>query len=181
MVPHPSTLPKWPMSVHGIVETKGAHEIALTYDVTGETDKVRWPALSKSQFRRELWTSTCFELFVGIPNTENYLEFNFSPSTEWCGFSFRSYRNGRSDLRDLAFSRFDVTRTESSVSIHAQFEIPETLLNFENSEYRSALSAVIEDTDGQLSYWADTHRSDVPDFHNNQSFERLLTPRKDPR
>jgi len=169
------------MTVRGMVETKGAHEIAVTYDVTGEIDKVRWPALSKSQFRRELWTTTCFELFVGIPDTERYLEFNFSPSKEWCGFSFQSYRVGRSDLRDLVFSSFNVTRKESMVSIHAQFEIPETLSNFENSEHRAALTAVIEDTDGQITYWADTHRSDVPDFHNNQSFERLMTPRKDPR
>jgi hypothetical protein len=33
-----------------------------------------------------------------------------------------------------------------------------------------ALSAVIEATDGTLSYWALAHPSDKPDFHHPDSF-----------
>lgn len=181
MVPHPSTLPKSTLRIHGVVEAIAAGEIAVTYDVTGEVDSGCWPELSKRQFRQGLWKATCFELFIGIPNTERYLEFNFSPSTEWCALSFQSYRNGPSDIRELAFSKFDVTRSENAFSMHVQFGLPAPLLNLEKSKCRAALTAVFEETDGRLTYWADAHRSEDPDFHNNQSFERVLTLRKETR
>ncbi|QLQ12045.1 MAG: hypothetical protein HZY74_00360 [Brevundimonas sp.] len=35
---------------------------------------------------------------------------------------------------------------------------------------RIGLTAVIEDTDGTISYWALAHPSDKPDFHHPDSF-----------
>jgi hypothetical protein len=42
------------------------------------------------------------------------------------------------------------------------------------SAERLALSAVIEDVDGGLSYWALVHPSSKPDFHNARSFTLVL-------
>ncbi|GAB5459600.1 MAG: DOMON-like domain-containing protein [Henriciella sp.] len=169
------------MRIEGFVETIAANELAVTYDMTGDINSVRWPEISKHQFRQGLWKTTCFELFIGAHSTERYLEFNFSPSTEWCGLSFKSYRHGQSDIRELAFSKFDVTRSENAFSMHVQFVAPEPLLDAGKSDYRAALTAVVEETDGRLVYWADAHRSEAPDFHNNKSFERDLTLRKETR
>lgn len=181
MVPHPSTSPKSPLRLRGVVEAIAASEIAVTYDMTGELNNLRWPELAKRMFCQGLWKTTCFELFIGIPNSQRYLEFNFSPSTEWCGLSFQSYRHDPSDIRELAFSRFDITRSENAFSMHVHFGFPEPLLDLEKSKCSAALTAVVEETDGRLTYWADAHRSEVPDFHNDQSFERVLTLRKETR
>ncbi len=38
------------------------------------------------------------------------------------------------------------------------------------------LSVVIEDVDGNLTYWALAHPSDKPDFHHPDSFVLTLPP-----
>jgi hypothetical protein len=45
---------------------------------------------------------------------------------------------------------------------------------------RIGLSAVIEDVDGGLSYWALAHPSDKPDFHHPDSFALTLPPPETP-
>ena len=48
---------------------------------------------------------------------------------------------------------------------------PEILLSLPgDSSMRLALSAVIEETDGRLSYWALTHPAERPDFHHPDGF-----------
>jgi len=38
------------------------------------------------------------------------------------------------------------------------------------SSLRLALSAVVEETDGRLSYWAIAHPGERPDFHHRDGF-----------
>jgi hypothetical protein len=38
------------------------------------------------------------------------------------------------------------------------------------SSLRLALSVVVEETDGRLSYWAITHPAERPDFHHRDGF-----------
>ena len=48
---------------------------------------------------------------------------------------------------------------------------PEILLALPGaSSPRLALSAVVEETDGRLSYWALTHPAERPDFHHRDGF-----------
>ena len=48
---------------------------------------------------------------------------------------------------------------------------PEILLALPGaSSLRLGLSAVIEETDGRLSYWALAHPGERPDFHHRDSF-----------
>jgi hypothetical protein len=42
--------------------------------------------------------------------------------------------------------------------------------------WRLALSAVIEDTAGRMSYWALVHPSGKPDFHHADSFAYEFSP-----
>ncbi|MBK1680650.1 hypothetical protein [Rhodocyclus tenuis] len=44
-----------------------------------------------------LWAFTCFELFVGRVGQPGYREFNFSPSGQWAGWTFRDYRQRDED------------------------------------------------------------------------------------
>jgi hypothetical protein len=54
---------------------------------------------------------------------------------------------------------------------------PEVLLALPGaSALRLALSAVIEETDGHLSYWALAHPAERPDFHHRDGFVLALEP-----
>jgi hypothetical protein len=45
-----------------------------------------------------------------------------------------------------------------------------------DASWRLALSAVIEETNGNKSYWALAHPSGKPDFHHKDGFAYELTP-----
>ncbi len=49
---------------------------------------------SRNEFRDELWKKTCFEAFLTLPDSEDYLEFNGSPSGDYALYKFLTYRMG---------------------------------------------------------------------------------------
>lgn len=110
-----------------------------------------------------LWRTTCFEAFAGLSDGR-YAEFNASPSKEWAAYGFDGYREG---MRNLGGSVevFAVERDEQSLTISAWLNWSEW-----PGVHRVGVSAVIEEIDGNISYWALAHPSDKPDFHHPDSF-----------
>lgn len=110
-----------------------------------------------------LWRTTCFEVFAQLRDG-SYAEFNISPSGQWAAYHFSSYREGGGDLD----GHVQVIRSEQA---GGAFEL-DAILHWPEWPHidRIALSAVIEATDGSLSYWALAHPSDKPDFHHPDSF-----------
>ncbi|RYG08074.1 MAG: DOMON-like domain-containing protein [Caulobacteraceae bacterium] len=110
-----------------------------------------------------LWRTTCFEAFAGL-NDGGYAEFNASLSKEWAAYRFDGYRQG---MRNLGGSVdvFTVERDEQGLTIGAWLNWSEW-----PRVHRVGVSAVIEETDGTISYWALAHPSDKPDFHHPDSF-----------
>ena len=107
-----------------------------------------------------------------------YREFNFSPSGEWAVYTFRSYReSGELDV-DLDVD-LDVERTPGIVvrrtlnRLELDVEIGQNFLPPGRS-LRLGLSAVMEDVDGELSYWALRHPEGKPDFHHPDAFASQL-------
>lgn len=115
-----------------------------------------------------LWRSTCFEVFACLRDGR-YAEFNISPSGEWAAYGFTGYRE---DMMNLE-GPIRVVRAERT---EEAFEL-DAMIDWKDWPFvdRIGLSAVIEDVDGGLSYWALTHPSDKPDFHHPDSF--ALNPR----
>jgi hypothetical protein len=98
-----------------------------------------------------------------------YLEFNFSPSTEWAAYRFSGYREGMAEL-DVTPPRISVTRTEHRLELTAEIELPDDVT-------RIGLSAVVEELGGTKSYWALRHPpGDKPDFHHADCFALELPP-----
>lgn len=124
------------------------------FDVSGASDVGRMDGL---------WRTTCFEAFAKSAGS-GYAEFNLSPSGEWAAYQFDSYRAGMASL-DGSVQVDDVERATGVLEIRA-------ILNWQGWPHatRLALSAVIEDVDGAISYWAVNHPSDKPDFHHPDSF-----------
>ena len=95
---------------------------------------------------------------------EAYQEFNFSPSGEWAAYRFAGYRHGMAPLDTLAEPRIRVKRSAGVLELHARISLPLP------SHPLLGLSAVIEQTDGTLSYWALHHAPGKPDFHLRDAF-----------
>lgn len=110
-----------------------------------------------------LWRTTCFEAFADLGDG-GYAEFNASPSKEWAAYRFDGYREGMHNL-DGSVEVFNVEQDGQSLTISAW-------LNWSDwpRVNRVGVSAVIEESDGTISYWALAHPSDKPDFHHPDSF-----------
>jgi hypothetical protein len=121
-----------------------------------------------------LWRHTCFEVFVGGSNRHDYLEYNFSPSGQWQIYAFQDYRR---DGRLPAAESPSISRalTRGALQLEARIRLPGAV---DEASLRLGICAVLEDTDGRLSYWALQHPTGKPDFHDPATF--ILTPGETP-
>lgn len=120
-----------------------------------------------------LWEHTCFELFVRRPAESGYLEFNFSPSSEWAAYQFDSYRTGMRHA-EVPVPGVISTATRSRFELSAQIELNDWV----DATWLLNVSAVIEEKDGTKSYWALAHPPEgPPDFHHPACFVLELPPR----
>lgn len=145
----------------------------LRFHLTGVMSDVRLPAAATSVRADELWRHTCFEAFVRAPNAVGYIELNFAPSTAWAAYSFRAYRDGMANATDVAQPRLAAETTPRSFTLSAALALP-TLPADE--PWSLALSTVIEETNGRLSYWALRHPLGKADFHHSDCFALELGP-----
>ena len=149
--------------------------LALVYRIEGDLGRLRWPAPRPPRRADQLWRHTCCELFLRERGATGYREFNFAPSTEWAAYRFEAYRDGMAATepggRLRIASRARADRIELAVAVD--------LGPLADADLRVALAAVIEETDGRLSYWALRHPAARPDFHHPDSFALALD--RDPR
>jgi hypothetical protein len=145
--------------------------LELRYELEGDIERLLVPAVRSSRRADKLWQHTCFEAFVGEPGGDGYCEINLSPSTEWAIYRFAGFRTGMETVETLRPPRIAVQRGENRVSLEARIDLPPLLCN---AALRLALSAVIEEADHRLSYWALAHPSPRPDFHHPDSFTLVL-------
>lgn len=150
-----------------ITEAAGG-SLHLVYSLKASQSKLRIPATVPAVRAEELWRHTCFEVFVRRAGEKGYVEFNFSPSGEWAAYRFRSYRKAGASLDEIPPPEMRVRQTARRLEVEAVIN-PRPLLA-PNGQLQLGVSAVIEATDGALSYWALQHPSEKPDFHHPDSF-----------
>jgi hypothetical protein len=134
----------------------------VTYRIEGDLDRVRIPPPRPPRAGEQLWQHTCCEVFVADAAGPGYQEFNFSPSGEWAAFRFTGYREGASFA--APDPRIGIVRTARALDLTAQIDPNH------KGKLRIGLSAVIEEIDGALSYWALRHAPGKPDFHHRDAF-----------
>lgn len=163
LTPHPDCPP---LAVRQITATvlRINNRLELTYAVH-RPDLVVWPNQAKSDRGDDLWRTTCFELFLMFDDQEHYVEFNFSPSTQWAAYGFDGHREGRTVL-DI--DPPEIERRPDGIAVTCN------LAAFPRGEHRMGLSAVIEEEGGVLSYWALAHPPGAPDFHHPACFAATL-------
>ena len=170
LVCHPQTPSEAIEGIDVLVSVALADTLTLAFLLDCDLSRLRIPEPGSSGRSGGLWQHTCFEAFVMAEKGPGYREFNFSPSGEWAVYGFRGYRDGtelQSELAPKVIVRSTLNRLELDAQINRDL-LPE------GRPLRLGLSAVVEDADGMLSYWALHHPPGKPDFHHADSFALQL-------
>jgi hypothetical protein len=114
-----------------------------------------------------LWKTTCFEVFLRKTGETGYIEFNFSPSTQWAAYQFSSHRQGS---RDFPLPGTPETHIDFGAYWLSQESTVQLPPDWAGQTLDVNITAVIEGRDGHLGYWALKHPTDSPDFHHPDCF-----------
>ena len=134
--------------------------LAVSFNLDADLDRLRIPGRRPARFADGLWRHTCFEVFLARKGSCAYREYNLAPSSEWAGYVFRRYRVRGND--EAAAPRTRIRRSARGLRVDLRIKA--------QGRMRVGLSAVIEEKDGTLSYWALRHPPGKPDFHHRRTF-----------
>ena len=138
----------------------------LRYALRANPSRLRIPTTRSPRHTDELWKHTCFEMFVRKSlDSSAYYELNVSPSTEWALYTFDDYHQNRSPVHPSLPPRVHLTREPDRLHLDVWLDMRDL-----PHAGGMAFSAIVEDNEGDLSYWALKHVSPKPDFHHPDSF-----------
>lgn len=174
LMPHPET-PRTAIDRIEVEVTRGEGDLRLTYRVFGDRDAIRVPEPAEFGRADGLWRRTCFEAFLKPTGRDDYLELNFAPSMQWAAYRFTGYREG------MTPAGVDTWAMHGSLGAPLWWEVDVQVGRMARPDlpapdWQVGLSAVIEDIDGGISYWALAHPPGKPDFHHPDSFALILPP-----
>jgi len=167
--PHPDS-GNTPGGGVGVAIRRAERELALRYTIEADIARLRVPREGVPRIGRELWKHTCCECFIALEGRREYHEFNFSPSRDWAAYAFSNYREGGPLMDEALDPRIAVLRFSDRLALEASIPLERLSVRYPNSALILGLSAVIEDADGALSYWALKHPTAKPDFHHRGGF-----------
>lgn len=153
--------------------------IAFRYCLRGDMARLRVPSGTSVERTSLLWEHTCFEAFVAFEESENYREFNFSPSGQWAAFDFAAYRQRRVEDPVIDTPLITTRLTEGRLELEAVIRTNDLSANPSGRAWRIGMAAVVESADtvdGSHSYWALYHASPRPDFHHSAGFLTRFAP-----
>jgi hypothetical protein len=146
------------------------------YVLMAEMRAIRVPSPQSPGRADGLWKHTCFEAFMAIPGMPGYYELNFSPSQQWAIYRFSGYRERMSPTDVTVPPELNVRRFDDRLELDAVVRLPGLTALEAGRTLKLALTAVVEDNSGTLSYWALKHAPGKPDFHHPDGFVLELTP-----
>ncbi|HWI12965.1 MAG TPA: hypothetical protein VNT02_01880, partial [Burkholderiales bacterium] len=95
-----------------------------------------------------------------------------SPSREWAAYAFRDYRDAAA--LPPAFDPGIAVEREAELLVLTAIVPADVLAVAAALHMRIALSAVVEESSGAVSYWALRHAPGKPDFHHPDAFAITL-------
>ena len=151
--------------------------LAVTWLLEGDLERLRIPAWRGREAGERLWAHTCFEVFVRkIESDPAYHELNFSPSGAWAAYAFERYREGSPLAGASLDPRVAVRRRDGALELEASINLASLSPDYPGAPLALAVSAVIENDEGALSYWALAHPAGKPDFHHRDGFQLVIYP-----
>jgi hypothetical protein len=150
--------------------------LGLSYIVTGQMSSIRMPSVAANARSDGLWRHTCFEAFIRAASDIGYYELNFSPSGQWAAYQFSGYRSGMRVASEITGVPIELRSSPDRCVLRASLD-PDRFAGLPpDRAWRIGLSAVIEDTNGEISYWALAHPPGKPDFHHANGFAYEISP-----
>jgi hypothetical protein len=162
--------------INACVRLGQSDTIVFQYVLAAEMPAIRVPSSQSAGRADGLWKHTCFEAFMAIPGMSGYYELNFSPSQQWAIYRFSGYRERMSPTDVTVSPELNVRRFDDRLELDAVVWLPELTALQTGRMLKLALTAVVEDNSGTLSYWALQHAPGKPDFHHPNGFVLELTP-----
>ena len=156
------------LAISGTVQRRG-EQLHLHYRIDDPTGRVRLPATAAPPRRRdELWTTTCLELFLAEPDAAPYWEVNLSPSGDWNVYRLTAYRQGLAPEPAITALPFTIERHAHGLELQLRLDL--SALVPAGRPLDLAITAVLEEQGGEISYWALAHPGPEADFHRRDGF-----------
>ncbi len=166
--------------ITGVV-TRDQQQLNVVYMVSGAIETIHLPRPNPNPTRQwELWETTCFECFFGVPEVLNYWEINLAPNGNWNAFALTNYRKGivnEEGIESIIITTDRTTdrqRPTDGQRFTLSAIIPLSAIVPARKSLEMAVTAVIQTQDSATSYWAIAHCSDAADFHRRDSFVLTL-------
>lgn len=173
LTPHPGSPSTIVQGIEVQYEWTGPNALWLRYFVDAPVDDLVLPDPGDNARIDKLSQKTCLELFLREPEAASYLEFNFSPSSNWAAYAFTAYRESRRDIALPANPEIALDAGDTFFALEVDLTLPRSAMR---PQLVAALSAVVIDTRDVTSYWALAHRPGKPDFHHPDCFALELAP-----
>jgi len=158
------------------VARPNADNLVLSYGLTGKLREVLILPVVAPTRSHALWKRTCFEAFLRASGDSVYYEFNFAPSSQWAAYRFSSYRNGMSVATDVGVPIIETKSNPDRYTLQVTLGLDRLSELPRGPAWHLGLSAIIEEADHRISYWALTHPPGKPDFHRADCFIHELSP-----
>ncbi|MEH2236397.1 DOMON-like domain-containing protein [Nostoc sp.] len=173
--PFPSTKSLPNLKIAGNIARNG-NKLVIRYMLEGDLKEIALAKptggiaiLSNAPSRKhELWEDTCFEFFVGIKDSARYWEFNLSPAGHWNVYRFDDYRQGMQEETAFTILPFHVQNQADGLALALDVDLNKIVSA--EQEIEVGITTVIKHRDGEVTYWALTHRGVEADFHLQGSF-----------
>ena len=152
------------------VERPTPTTLSLRYLVSGDAGRLRLPPPGSAARTDGLWRHTCFEAFVRSSTGAVYYELNLAPSSAWAAYRFDGYRDGMTTVAGVRAPEFAMRSIGDAFAVMVTWDLIGALDLPTDGPWRLGASAVIEDADGEMAYWALAHPTGRPDFHHADCF-----------
>jgi hypothetical protein len=179
---HPDTPSEAARAVVAQIRRTQGGTLTLTYLIDGDLARVKIPAHASPRPEEQLWRHTCCEIFVACHGQAAYHEFNFAPSAAWAAYAFTRYREGGplAAAGELPLvTGVTARKAANRLEVGATIRLDRLSPLHARAKLSLAVSAVIEDREGALSYWAIRHPPGRPDFHHPDAFALELDEVRD--
>ena len=160
------------ISLIAAIETPAKTLLQLGFWLNDPEQLVDWGnALAHHPRKDFLWQATCFELFIGIKNQDDYREINLSASLAWQAYQFEEYRYPEQIPPCIAddISLLELQRTKFGLTAILDIELFLSKYNVGMQDLYFGLAAVLDSANGKL-FFAMQHSSPHADFHNKRDW-----------
>jgi len=150
--------------------SRQSNRLSIHYELIGQITEVLIPESAAVPRRKHnLWEETCFEFFLSAKGSQQYWEYNLSPSKDWNLYRFEFYRQ-KEMKEETAFSTLPFQVKKSPESFVLDLKLNLNKIIHQDQALEIGVSSVIKLKNNNLTYWALTHPGPKPDFHKRAGF-----------